>query len=136
MRRVFTAVRRHFSEKYPYYVCTVISLVLLGMGIFRFPNAIGRLVESCKDLGKSVAFAFCEMFDIETGIRPTVHDLPDYSYLNAKDWFYNLIGKRPAGGKSPSTFIPAEWDDFKAGWVRYWKMFANERYFLMYLFFL
>lgn len=136
MRRVLTAVRRHFSEKYPYYICTVISLVLLGMGIFRFPNAIGRLVESCKDFGKSIAVMFCEMFDIETNIRSTVNDLPDYSFLNVRDWFFNLFGKSSVGGKSPSTFIPAEWDDFKAGFVRYWKAFANKRNFLLYIFFL
>lgn len=136
MKRVFQAVKRHFQNTYPYYVCTVISLVLLGMGIFRFPNAIGRLVESCKDFGKSVGYAFCEVFDIEPGIEPSVNNLPNYSYLNAKDWFYNLIGKSPASSKTPSTFIPMEWEQFKAKWVQYWKAFANERYFLMYVFFL
>ena len=136
MKRVFTAVRRHFLEKRYYYVAVLLSLVLLGMGIFCFPNAIGRLTESGRDFWRSLAYAFCELFNIDTDITPTVNELPDYSYLNAKDWFYNLIGKRPATGESPSTFIPVEWEDFKAGWVRYWKAFANKRNFLRYVFFL
>ncbi|MBO5027152.1 MAG: hypothetical protein J6C23_02675 [Clostridia bacterium] len=135
MKRAFCAVKRHFENKYPYYVCTIITLCLLAMGIFVFPNAIGRLIESCKDFGYSVGYVFCEIFNIKPEIQPTMNNLPDYSYMNAQTWFFGLFGKS-SPSKTPSTFIPMEWVQFKAKWVQYWKAFANERYFLLYVFFL
>ena len=87
MKRFFKAIGGHFREKYLHYVCAVITLGLIALGFFRFPNAIGRLVESCRDLGLSVAYTFCELCGIDVEIKATVNDLPDYSYLNLQDLF-------------------------------------------------
>ena len=84
MRTLLRRIGGHFREKQFYYVCTIITLGLLALGLFRFPNAIGRLVESCQDFGFSIAYVFCDWFHIEAEITPTVNNYPDYSFLNVK----------------------------------------------------
>ena len=70
VKKVLKAIGGHFRDKYLHYVCAIITLGLIALGFFRFPNAIGRLVESCRDLGLSVAYTFCDLCGIETEITP------------------------------------------------------------------
>lgn len=110
-----------------WYIYGLITIGLLLLGLFRFPNCIGRLVESCRDLGLSVAFAVCDTFEIEHAITPTVNTLPDYTFLNIS----NLFGKN--GNTLPATTLPETWEVFKVKWVVYWQNFANIENFLRYL---
>lgn len=107
-----------------YYIYGAITVGLLFLGIFRFPNCIGRLVESCRDFGLSIAYAFTDAFDVKTKIAPTVNTLPNYSFLNLRNGFYALF-KKSTSTSPPSITFPATWQVFKRDWVRYWKNFAN-----------
>ena len=76
-----------------YYIYGAITVGLLFLGIFRFPNCIGRLIESGRDFGLSIAYAFTDAFDGKTKITPTVNTLPNYSFLNLRNGFYALFKK-------------------------------------------
>ena len=66
---------------YRHYICAVITLVFLLCWTL-FPNALGRLVESMRDFGVSLAYYVCELFGIEHGITPTVNDLPKVPFFD------------------------------------------------------
>ena len=134
MKRLFARLRSHFREKQYYYVCGVITAALLALGFFRFPNAIGRLVEAFRDFGSSLICAFCKLFDIETELSATVNTLPDYSFLNVKEYVYSLFGATPKNTYLPSLPFPDTWAEFKAEWVAYWQAFATSRNFFLYLY--
>ena len=139
MKRLIKIVVGHFREKYLYYVCVLITLGLLALGIFRFPNAVGRLVESFRDFGLSVGYTFCRLFGIEKDIAPMVNELPDYSFLNIKEWLYSCFGDvvtdLPSTPPEPSapTIIPSKWDTFKEEWFLYWSTFVRRKCFFSYL---
>ena len=123
-------------RKYQYhYVCGAFTLFLLVLGFFRFPNALGRLVEAFRDFGVTLAGLFCEIFDIDADFTITVNTLPDYSFLNVKEWVFSLFGKKPVNSYRPSLPFPATWEEFKLEWVAYWKRFATGGNFLLYVYY-
>ena len=85
MKERFRKIGKHLLEKQYYYACGIITIVILAMGFFRFPNALGRLIESVRDFGVSIAGLFCEVFDIDYDFTITVNTLPDYDFLNVKN---------------------------------------------------
>lgn len=135
MKTLLQRIGGHFREKQFYYACTIITLGLLALGLFRFPNAIGRLVESCRDFGLSIAYMFCEWFDIEAEITPTVNNYPDYSFLNMKTWFFSLFNQSSMPS-TPSPTLPLDWDLFKEKWVAYWQAFIDTDNIMQYLYYL
>ena len=162
MKKILTAIGGHFRDKYLYYVCAIITLGLIALGFFRFPNAIGRLVESCRDLGLSVAYTFCDLCGIETEITPTVNTLPDYTYLHlgnlferAKEWVLSLFGVTPSipdvptvpdvpapippaepSVPAPDVPLPSKWEIFKENWTLYWQAFVEPKNLLLYYYYL
>ena len=126
---------RKFLVKNQYkIVCIIFTFTLLLLGFFRFPSCLGRLVESCRDFGTSIIYAFCYLFDIDSEIAVTVNQYPDFEFLNLKSWVYSLlrIAEKP-NITNPSTFIPSEWELFKTNWVLYWQAFANKKVFFKYI---
>ena len=102
-KKIIISIGVHIRDKHMYYVCAFITLGILTLGIFRFPNAIGRIVEACRDLGTSIVYAFCDIFEIEGNIPPTVNATPNYEYLNlqtafdqVKNWVLSLFGQTPS----------------------------------------
>ena len=135
MRTLLRRIGGHFREKQFYYVCTIITLGLLALGLFRFPNAIGRLVESCRDFGLSIAYVFCDWFHIEAEITPTVNNYPDYSFLNVQEWLYSLFNQSFTPS-APSLALPFDWDLFKEKWSAYWQAFIDTDNIMLYLLYL
>ena len=135
MRTLLRRIGGHFREKQFHYVCMIITFGLLALGIFRFPNAIGRLVESCRDFGLSIAYVFCDWFDIEAEITPTVNNYPDYSFLNVQEWLYSLFNQSSMPS-TPSPTLPLDWDLFKEKWVAYWQAFIDTDNIMLYLLYL
>ena len=154
MKKILSAVGEHFRKSYFYYICTVLTLGLIALGFLRFPNAIGRLVESCWDFGLSVAYTFCDLLGIETDITPTVNTLPDYSYLHlgnlfeqVKEWFLSFFQEAPSvpdvpvipdvpsppqpSIPTPEVPLPSKWEVFKENWALYWQAFTNKKNLLM-----
>ena len=139
----------HIREKQYTYVCVMITLGLLALGLFRFPNAIGRFIEACRDFGLSIAYVFCDWFDIELNFTVTVNDYPNYSFLNVKEWLLSLFDRSdmpsipstpgapsaPSTPSTPSAPIPSDWEVFKMKWSAYWKAFIDTDNMLLYLYY-
>lgn len=131
MKKFFRVLGQGFA-KYQYHItCTAITLLLLLLWVFCFPNALGRFVEAFRDFGISIAHVFCDTFSIEMDFSITVNELPDYSFLNPKTWFDNAYAP-----KYPTLWIPLEWEEFTEKWKVYWQAFIDKRNFLMYLYYL
>lgn len=105
---------------YRHIVCILITLGFIACGVFVFPNALSRLVESFRDFGLSIAYFFCEMFDIEHGVTPTVNELPTLQII-------------PSLGNGATTTLPDTWEGFKANWSTYWQLWATSDNFVGYL---
>ena len=108
---------------YRHYIAITITLGFIAC-IFFFPNSLGRLVESVRDFGLSVAYYFCEIFQIDHNISPTVNNYP-------KIPFFDFL--RPSSPSAPSVPIPDNFNDFKNNWSDYWKLFVSKDNFLSYL---
>lgn len=103
---------------YRHVICIAITLGFIACGVFVFPNALNRIVESFRDFGLSVAFYFCEMFAIPHRITPTVTQLPQL----------NIIPN--ISGSTPSTSLPDTFNGFKNNWELYWgKWFSKDNFF-------
>ena len=109
---------------YRHIICTGITLCFIAMGVFRFSNALGRLIESLRDVGISFAYYFCELFDFHDVITPTVNDLPEIPFFK---WF-NF-----SNATLPNVFVPENWAAFKVKWAQYWKVWADKETFNGYL---
>ena len=105
---------KEFFKKidYRHYLCAAITIGCIAFW-FCFPYALSRLTESFRDFGISLGYFFCELFDIEHGIMPTVNDLPNIP--------------------NTSLFLPVDWEEFKLKFKAYWVAWANWRNFLRYI---
>ena len=112
-------VVRHFD--YRHIICILLTLISIACSIFVFPNAFGRLIESFRDFGLSVAYYFESLFG-ESSIVPTVNDLPKIPYFDN----INL----------PSFEVPSfpeDWEKFKVAFVDYWELFGTTENFQGYI---
>lgn len=122
MRKVANKKKRF---DYRHIICIVITLGFLAIGIFRFFDSVGRVIESVRDLILSVAFYFCELFQIPHEITPTVNDYP-------KIPFFDFMG----GAQAPEIPIPDTFEGFAQHWMAYWQCWATMENFVGYLSFL
>ena len=97
------------------WISVAITLGFIACMYF-FPNALGRLVESVRDFGLSCVYYFCEIFQIDHTIVPTVNDYPKIPFFNFS---------RPSDSL-PSAPIPDTLEDFKAEWTAYWRLWATK----------
>lgn len=110
---------------YRHIICIAITLGFLALGVFKFFGAVGRLIESFRDVGLSAGYYFCELFQIPHNITPTVNDFP-------KIPFFGFMG----GAEAPAVPIPEDWRGFTEKWSLYWRTWATGENFLAYLSFL
>lgn len=109
---------------YRHFICVAITIGFVALGVFEFFGAVGRLIESGRDIGLSAAFYFCELFQIPHDITPTVNDFPKIPFFDF------------GGGSAPSVPIPDDWQGFAEKWSQYWRVWATGENFLAYLGFL
>ena len=111
---------------YRHIICIAITLAFLACAFFVFPSALGRIIESVRDFGLSVAYYFVELFGLPHNIIPTVNELPKMPYFPSY------------GGETvlPSVPVADDWEQFKGDFVSYWQLWANDGNFLSYLSFL
>ena len=115
---------KHFRINKLHIVCIAITLGVIMLGVFAFPNTLGRTVESVRDFGLSVGYFFAELFGIKHTITPTVTEL-------AKIPFFDFsVSSAPT---IPSTPLPDTFPEFQSSWVTYWKTWATLDNFLGYL---
>lgn len=111
---------------YRHIICILITLGFVALGIFRFFGCIGRMIESVRDCGLSIAYYFCEIFEIPHHITPTVNELP-------KIPFFDFPSQTPAVPAVPSVPFPDNWEKFKINWSAYWRLWATKENFFGYL---
>ena len=93
---------------YRHYIAIVITVGFAACWLL-FPNALGRIIESVRDFGLSVAYYFCEIFGIDHTITPMVNEFP-------KIPFFDFFPSAPAPSPAPSVPIPDTFDGFKGKW--------------------
>ena len=59
------------TKKANYAITVIISLAFLAFGAVFWQSYL-RFVETCRDLGLSVAYYFCELLSIDYSFTPTV----------------------------------------------------------------
>ncbi len=99
---------------YRHIICIIITLGIIALGLFRFFDCIGRIIEACRDFGLSVAYYFCELFRLPHDIAPTVNDYAKVPFFDS-----------PFESFSPSVTLPDSWEGFKVKWGEYWQTFAS-----------
>lgn len=97
---------------YRHYICIALTLGILALGVFRFFDCVGRLIEGGRDLGLSVAYYFCELFGVEHGITPTVTQYPKIPFF-------------PFGSALPDFSFPTTFAAFQQDWAAYWARWAT-----------
>ena len=111
-------MEKTMSEKkridYRHIICIAITLGFVACAVFMFPSALGRIIEGGRDFGLSVAFYFCRLLNIPNNITPTVNELPNMD------------------GILPSVPIADDWEQFKADFAAYWRLWADADNFLSY----
>ena len=100
---------------YRHLICIIITLGIIALGLFRFFDCIGRIIEACRDFGLSVAYYFCELFRLPHDIAPTVNDYAKVPFFDS-----------PFESFSPSVTLPDSWEGFKVKWGEYWQAFASK----------
>ena len=114
---------------YRHIICILITLGFVALGIFRFFGCIGRIIESVRDCGLSVAYYFCEIFEIPHRITPTVNELPKIPFFD----FPSQPPDVPTVPTVPSVPLPDNWEKFKIKWSAYWRLWATKENFFGYL---
>ncbi len=114
---------------YRHIICILITLGFVALGIFRFCGCIGRIIESVRDCGLSVAYYFCEIFEIPHYITPTVNELPKIPFFD----FPSQTPDVPTVPDVPSVPLPDNWEKFKIKWSAYWRLWATKENYFGYL---
>ena len=76
------------TKKANYAITVIISLAFLAFGAVFWQSYL-RFVETCRDLGLSVAYYFCELFGVEYAFTPTV---TEYSAVMQWDSLFLPLG--------------------------------------------
>ena len=114
---------------YRHIICILITLGFVALGIFRFFGCVGRIIESVRDCGLSIAYYFCEIFEIPHNITPTVNELPKIPFFD----FPSQTPDVPTVPVVPSVPLPDNWENFKIKWSAYWRLWATKENFFGYL---
>lgn len=109
---------------YRHIICIAITLGIVLLGVFAFPNTLGRTVECVRDLGTSIGYFFAELFYIKHDITPTVNELANIPFFDFT---------APGTPSASSTSLPDTWAGFQSSWVAYWTLWATSDNFLGYL---
>lgn len=107
---------------YRHYVCIAITIAFVCTTVFVFPHAFGRIIESIRDFGLSVAYYFCELLHIPYDFEPTVNS---YSQTPFFPFLENY--------ETPITTLPETWDGFVVSWEKYWQQWASKENFFNYI---
>ena len=89
---------------YRHGIAVLITAGMLAC-LLLFPNALGRLIESFRDIANSAAYYLNELFDLGFSVTPTVNELPAV-----------VPELMPA--------LPDNVEAFQGVWSRYWQLWA------------
>ncbi|PWM71832.1 MAG: hypothetical protein DBX59_07890 [Bacillota bacterium] len=126
-------IRKRFD--YRHIICIAITLGFVALGVFLFFGSVGRIIESVRNFGLSVAYYFCELFGVPHNITPTVNNFPQipfFDFLGGSAPSEPSVPSVPSQG-SPSIPLPETFDGFKEKWTTYWQTWATKDNFFAYL---
>ena len=107
MRKSGPKIKAFFKDlDYRHYISIVITVGFILWGAFAFPYAFPRFFEACKDFGLSIAYTFCDLFDVATLIIPSVNDLSHMPFT--------ITDK-----------VPKDWELFKTSFVAFFEKFGD-----------
>ena len=112
--------RGKVAEKKPFEKLHLLFIPLTVINVltvfFVFPYSLGRIFESVRDLGLSIAYYFCEMFGFENAIVPTVTEVQRFPFWLWLDKFQMVKSE---------ALLPFEWGEFVIKWKAYWSLFFS-----------
>jgi len=76
------------------YVLFALLIGSVTLTVFYYHAPIIRFIQSVKDLGLSIAYYFCCLFDYEDLITPSVTVLPDINVLDYLPWDFDEVLRR------------------------------------------
>ena len=106
-------------QDYRHYINISITCVFVTLGLWLFPNALLRLLETLRDICTSVAYTFCEWFLPENNITATVNFLPSWQIAPSRF--------------EPLELFPTAREEFRLQWRAYWKTWISLKTFLKYI---
>ena len=107
-KRCFQNFWYQLRKDYRHGICGAAILASLGFG-FLFPNGLPRSAESFRDLFLSIVYYGYVLFGKASPVRPTVTQLPSWKWTDDR-W-------------EPLRIFPWTWEEFKALWPQYWRLF-------------
>ena len=102
MKKRKKRVKKIIAKTYKHFLAVILTLGFIAC-FYIFPHSLGRLIESGRDFGLSIAYYFCEIIGFENLITPTVNNLPKIPYFG---WI-------PKSVLLPSAPIPENFEEFK-----------------------
>lgn len=100
-------VKNWFKNNYLHILCILITIFFILFTVYKFPLALGRLIESCSDFGTSVRYYFNELFGSGGLFQPTVNKP---SQINFEPVFY----------------VPDTLETFKDEQQSFWQLFIDK----------
>lgn len=121
MKKLFQKIKQ---INYMHYIAVALSLGVAAF-YFRFPYALGRLIESVRDIGVSIGYYCSELFGGGATFSVTVNDYPKIPFFS--------FG---SSTNTPSISLPSTFEEVQSKWSLYWQTFIKKDNFLAYLFLL
>ena len=98
-------IKELIKANYKHIICIAITIIF-AMCAFIFPYFFPRLIESCRDFGTSIAYWFCQLFEINHKISPSI--------INYSETPLTLPG------------FPNDYNSFTLKWQEYWQLFVTK----------
>lgn len=111
---MITLVQRIKKINYRHYIAVALTLCV-GALYFRFPYALGRLIESFRDFGVSIGYYFLELFGNGATFSATVNDYPKVPFFSSG-----------LSEHTPSFTMPESFEAFKIDFFTYWQTFISK----------
>ena len=124
MKHFICKLKRHIKRRYMHYLAGIITAGCVLCALL-FPHALGRIIESARDICTSAAYYFAEIFETEHSIPATVNALPKIPFY---PWLPETV--------LPSAPIPENFEKFKAMFEHYWEVWKSKENFVSYMNFL
>ena len=107
---------------YRHYVAAAITLAFAALGVFVFPGAFGRLIESVRDFGLSMAYFVCDLFELPFTPYPTVTEFAKIPFFGAD---VPDVPSEPTAPLPQPVPLPSTLDKFLGCWDRYWELWTS-----------
>ena len=99
-----------------HFVFILLTVFTISTTVILFPYSLGRIFESVRDLGVSIAYYFLNVFGLPDLVTPTVNEVQKYPFWEWIDDFQFI---------KPQSTLPFEWEEFKLYMAKYRSVFFS-----------